>query len=239
VKDVMETTLMSKPFSRRTFLVATSAAGAGAALLSTTGLAFAAPSAAGDLATAIVAAALEVLAVNTYKAALDAAGAGKLGAVPPAVATFVQTAMSQHQFARDQWNAVITGAGQPAVSAPPADLNATVQQAFGGVTDVTGAAKLALLLEQTAADTYLKVIPDLLSKDAITLAGNLQIIDQQHAAVLLFVLGQYPVPDVFETGLKAYTGSGAPAAAAVPVAPAAPVPAAPAAPVPAPVQAPM
>ncbi|MFI5268784.1 MAG: ferritin-like domain-containing protein [Chloroflexota bacterium] len=124
---------------------------------------------------------------------------------PPAVVTFVQTAMSQHQFALDKGNGVITGAGQPAVNAPPSDLNATVQQAFGGVSDVVGAAKLALLLEQTAADTYMKAIPNLLSADAITLAGNLQIIDQQHAAVLLFVLGQCPVPDVFQTGLKAYS----------------------------------
>ncbi|HVA23455.1 MAG TPA: ferritin-like domain-containing protein [Chloroflexota bacterium] len=229
MSETMDTNVMTKLLSRRTFLVATSAAGAGVALASTVGISFAAPSASGDLATAMVAASLEVLAVGTYKAALAAAGAGKLGAVPPAVATFVQTAMSQHQFALDKWNGVITGAGSPAVSAPPSDLNATVQQAFGQVTDVVGAAKLALLLEQTAADTYMKAIPTLLSADAITLAGNLQIIDQQHSAVLLFVLGQYPVPDVFETGLKAYSPPGAPAPA-----PAAPAPRR--APVPAPVQ---
>jgi hypothetical protein len=169
-------------------------------------------SAASDLQTAMVAASLEVLAVGTYKAALDAATAGKLGTVPPAVATYVQTAMSEHQFALDSWNGVITGAGNAPVSAPPADLNATVQQMFGKVTDVTGAAELALLLEQVAADTYFVVGPTLTNDDAITLAGNLQIIDQQHQAILLYVLGRYPVPDVFQKGAKAYTGSARPSA---------------------------
>ena len=46
----------------------------------------------GDLAVAAVAASLENLAVYAYKAGLSAATAGKLGTVPPAVATFVTTA---------------------------------------------------------------------------------------------------------------------------------------------------
>lgn len=157
---------------------------------------------------AATAASLEVLAVATYKAALDAATAGKLGAVPPAVATFVQTAMQQHQAALDKWNGVLQQAGAKPVSAPPADLKATVDQAFAQVKDVVGAAKLALMLEQIAADTYLTVVPVLMSKDAILLAGSIQIIDQQHQAILLFVLGQYPVPDVFQKGAKAYSGNG-------------------------------
>ena len=153
--------------------------------------------ASGDLKVGAVAASLEVLAVNTYKAALDAATAGKLGAVPPAVATFVTTAMGHHQAALDAWNGVLTGAGKPKVTAPPAALAATVNTAFGKVTDITGAAKLALLLEETAAATYQKVIPSLTTKGAIALAASIQPIDMQHAAVLHFVLGEYPVPDTF------------------------------------------
>jgi hypothetical protein len=63
-----------------------------------------------------------------------------------------------------------------------------------------------LLLEQTASDTYLSAIPTLKSKDAITLAGQLQVVDQEHAAVLHYVLGEYPVPDVFQTTDKAFSG---------------------------------
>ncbi|MEA2670060.1 MAG: hypothetical protein QOG45_280 [Chloroflexota bacterium] len=162
----------------------------------------------GDAGIAKTAASLEVLAVGTYKAALDAATGGKLGAVPPAVATFVQTAMAHHQMALDSWNGILTSAGAQKVSTPPTDLKATVDAAFAKVTDVTGAAKLALLLEQTAADTYLVSLPLIMNKDAVTLAGALQSVDQEHSAILLYVLGQYPVPDVFQKGDKAYAGTG-------------------------------
>ncbi len=72
--------------------------------------------------------------------------------------------------------------------------------------DVTGAAQLALMLEQTAADTYLAALPKLADKMAITTAGAFQSVDQEHAAILLFVLGQYPVPEVFQNPDMAYTG---------------------------------
>jgi hypothetical protein len=203
---------------RRTFLAGTGAAGialvaagcgsststssSGAA---TSSPATASPSAGGDAAVAMTAASLEVLAVATYKAAGAAATAGHLGAVPPAVVTFVTTVGQHHQTALDKWNSVLTTAGAAAVTAPPADLNATVQSAFGQVTDVAGVAKLALMLEKVASDTYLAAGPTLQSKDAITLAGALQIVDQMHAAILYYVLGQYPVPDVFQKTDMAYS----------------------------------
>jgi hypothetical protein len=156
-----------------------------------------APDASVDLQVAGLAAGLEVLAVGTYKAALDAAGAGSLGEVPPAVAEFVTVAMAQHQEHLDAWNKVLTGAGSDAVTEPDATLKPTVDAAFAKVTDVTGAATLALMLEQIASATYLNAQNVLTDKDAIQLAGSIQIIDAQHASILLYVLGQYPVPDVF------------------------------------------
>ncbi|MEO8268048.1 MAG: ferritin-like domain-containing protein [Ilumatobacteraceae bacterium] len=150
-----------------------------------------------DLKVAKLAASLEVLAVGTYKAALDAATAGKLGTVPAAVGEFVTTAMSQHQAHLDAWNKVLTGAGETAVTEPNATLKPTVDAAFGKVTDVTGATMLALQLEEIAAATYNNAQSVLTDKDAIKLAGSIQIIDAQHAAILHFVLGDYPVPDVF------------------------------------------
>jgi hypothetical protein len=154
---------------------------------------------ANDLKLGAFAASLEVLAVNTYGAALDAAGSGALGEVPPAVAEFVTTAMAQHQAHLDRWNEILTGADMEAVADPPADLEKTVNDKFAKVTDATGAAKLALELEQIAAATYLSVIPLLASEAPIRLAASIQPIDMQHAAVLLFALGEYPVPDTFAT----------------------------------------
>ncbi|MGQ0616902.1 MAG: ferritin-like domain-containing protein [Acidimicrobiia bacterium] len=158
-----------------------------------------------DLDTAAFAASLEQLAVNTYTAAAAAATGGDLGTVPPAVVEFVTVALGHHQEALDTWNGVLTGAGRAEVTAPPSDLEATVNQQFSSVTDAAGAAQLALMLEQIASNTYLAAIPTLSGPDAITLAGQLQYVDQMHVAVLLFALGQYPVPEVFQSTSKAAT----------------------------------
>ena len=176
-----------------------------------------APSA-GDLAIGAVAAGLELVAVNTYAAALAAAGAGSIGEVPPAVAEFVTTVQGHHQAALDAWNAVLTAGGQAAVTAPPAGLEATVNEMFATVTDVVGAAELALMLEEIAAATYLDAIGKLESGAAIALAGSIQPIDRQHIAVLLFVLGRYPVPDTFATADMAFAGEGESASNTIPAA---------------------
>ncbi|MDP9071387.1 MAG: ferritin-like domain-containing protein, partial [Actinomycetota bacterium] len=157
----------------------------------------------GDADVAAFAAGLEVLAVNTYKGALDAATAGKLGAVPPAGAEFVKTAMAQHQEYLDALNALLASAGRPKVSQPNAQLKSVVDTKFAQVKDFAGAAQLARELEQIAAATYLSVIPTLQSKDAIKLAGQANINDMQHIAILNYVLGEYPVPDTFAKTDKA------------------------------------
>lgn len=159
--------------------------------------------ASGDAAVAALAAGLEVLAVSTYKAALDAATAGKLGAVPPAGATFVQTAMAHHQQHLAAWNKVLKSAGQPEVTQPNATLKPTVDAELAKAKTFGDAAKLALTLEETAAATYLSAIPQLKDKSAIAQAASIQAIDAKHAAILLFVLGMYPVPDTFAKETKA------------------------------------
>ncbi|MGD9798148.1 MAG: ferritin-like domain-containing protein, partial [Acidimicrobiia bacterium] len=152
----------------------------------------------GDLPVATAAAGLEVLAVGTYQAALDAATGGKLGAVPPAVAQFVTTALGHHKEHLAAWNKVLADGGEPAVTMPNAALKPTVDAGLAKVTDAAGAAELALQLETIAAQTYLKAIPTLSSSAAVRLAGSIQVVDQQHQAILLYALGRYPVPDVFQ-----------------------------------------
>lgn len=111
--------------------------------------------------------------------------------------------MGHHQEHLDAWNKVITGAGEAAVTEPNAKLKPVVDAEFVKVKDVGGAANLALMLEEIASLTYLKVLPTHKSKDAIKLAGSIQAVDQQHVAVLLFALGKYSVPDVFQNTEKA------------------------------------
>ncbi|HWH35811.1 MAG TPA: ferritin-like domain-containing protein [Acidimicrobiales bacterium] len=153
--------------------------------------------ASGDVATARLAASLEVLAVNTYQSALDAAGAGDLGDVPPAVATFATTAQRHHQAALDEWNRLLGSLGEPEVTEPPPELASEVNQSFGQAGDVVAVAQLALMLEQTAADTYFEAIPGIQNSEALSLAASIQPVDMQHAAILRYVLGQYPVPETF------------------------------------------
>jgi hypothetical protein len=58
-------------------------------------------------------------------------------------------------------------------------------------------AKLALELENGAAATYLAAIGAVKSPAGIKTAATIQPVEMQHAAILQFLLGQYPVPDSF------------------------------------------
>ena len=72
-----------------------------------------------------------------------------------------------------------------------------VQPEFAKVTDVAGLAKLALALEDAAGATYLSVIPVVSDPGGVKTVATIQPVEMQHAAILNFVLGQYPVPNSF------------------------------------------
>jgi len=208
------TRLVSTPSSRRAFLLGGGAVLGGVALVGSgmgSGLAAAAtrsgrmgaPAAtsaqklSGDLAVVALAASLENLAVGTYQAGIDAATKGSLGDVPPAVVTFAQTAQSQHKDHAAAWNGVLTGAGKKAVSGVDTTVKKSVDKAFAGVKDVPGLAKLALDLENVAAATYIAAIDVVKNPAGIKTAATIQPVELQHAAILHFLLGEYPVPDAF------------------------------------------
>jgi Ferritin-like domain len=200
-----------RPSSRRTFLMGAGAAVAGGAALMTVGAA--APSLAGaatrrdatlqaatfppsglsgDLAVAAVAASLENLAVFAYSAGLAAATAGKLGAVPPAVATFATTVKGQHTQHAAAWNGVLKSNGKAPVTVTNPTLTPVVQADFAKVSDIAGLAMLALTLETIAAETYQVETSKLESKAAIGLSSSIQPVEMQHIAILYYVLGMYP-----------------------------------------------
>jgi Ferritin-like domain len=205
--------LVSTPSSRRAFLLGGGAVLGGVALVGSgmgSGLAAAAtrrdtsraPVASaqklsGDLAVVALAASLENLAVGTYQAAIDAVTAGKLTNVPPAVVAFAQTAQAQHEDHAAAWNAVLTSAGKRAVSGVDLTVKKRVDHAFAKVTDVPGLATLALDLENVAAATYIAAIDVVKAPAGIKTAATIQPVEMQHAAILNFLLGQYPVPDSF------------------------------------------
>jgi len=151
----------------------------------------------GDLQVVAMAASLENSGIATYMAGIKAATAGKLGTVPPAVVTFAQTAMSQHQDHQKAWNAVLTAAGKQAVTAQDPVIAPTISTAFAKVTNVTGLAELALLVENIAGETYQNGLSVIKSAAGIKTAASIEPVEFQHAAILSFVLGKYPVPSAF------------------------------------------
>jgi hypothetical protein len=151
----------------------------------------------GDLKVVALAVALENQAIGAYQAALAAAKAGKLGTVPPAVATFVTTAMAQHTDHAKTWNAVLTGAGKPAITNVPLSNQAATTAALGKAKTVGDVAQLALQLEDQAAQTYLFAAYNVTSPAGIATAASIAPVEAMHAAILGFVLGQYPVPADF------------------------------------------
>ena len=208
--------------SRRTFLMGAGAAVAGGAALavgsgavptlaaastgrlsSVKASAFPPAGLTGDLAVAAVAASLENLAVFAYTAGLTAATQGKLGTVPPAVATFATTVKGQHQQHAAAWNAVLQSHGKAPVTVTNPTLTPTVQSDFAKVTDIAGLAQLAVALETIAAQTYQAETSKLKSSAAIQLSSSIQPVEMQHIAILYYVLGMYP---------GAQTSSGTPVA---------------------------
>jgi len=206
-----EATAAMRGTTRRTFLLGAGAAVAGSAALavgsgalptlaaaSTRRLStvdatsFPPASLKGDLAVAAVAASIENLAVFAYTAGLAAATAGKLGTVPPAVATFATTVKGQHQQHAAAWNAVLKSHGKAPVTVTNPTLTPTVQSDFAKVTDIAGLAQLAVTLETIAAQTYQVETSKLQSSAAIALSSSIQPVEMQHIAILYYVLGMYP-----------------------------------------------
>jgi Ferritin-like domain len=156
-----------------------------------------------DVVVAGLAASLENLAVATYSGALTAAGAGKLGPVPPAVATFAKEARAQHAQHAAAWNSILTAAHYQKITAVNPVYAKIVNEKFAKVKNVTGVAELALTLEGVAAATYLEAIKAVSTKSAIEVAASIQPVEMQHVAILNFVLGKYPVPDAFASATAA------------------------------------
>jgi len=155
----------------------------------------------GDLQVVAMAAGLENSGIATYMAAIKAATTGKLGPVPLAVVTFAETALAQHQDHQKAWNAVLTAAGKKPVTAVDPVIQPTINAAMAKVTSVTALANLALLVENTAGETYQNGLSVIKSAAGIKTAASIQPVEFQHAAILYYVLGKYPVPNAF-TGVS-------------------------------------
>jgi len=155
----------------------------------------------GDLQVVAMAASLENSGIATYTAGIKAATAGKLGTVPPAIVTFAETAMAQHEDHQKAWNAVLTAGGKQPVTGVDPVVQPVINTAFAKVTTVGGLAALALMVENIAGETYQNGLSVISSAAGIKTAASIEPVEFQHAAILSFVLGKYPVPSAF-TGVS-------------------------------------
>ena len=147
-----------------------------------------------DLTAAAMVAGVERVAIDTYETVRRLFTDGELGAkLPDVLVSFVITGADHHHQALAAWNNLRIAAGRPAVNSPHAELKLAVDTAVTALTDVVAAARLALRLEDFTSQTYLMVIPTLADPAALTLAAQLFVVDQQHQAVLRYLLGLYPV----------------------------------------------
>ena len=202
----------SLPSSRRGFLLGSGVALGGVALAACGGTDAAKPAptttAAGKppkktdptyIQVGILAAALENTAVLTYATALKAAATGALGAVPPAVATFITTVMGQHQDHADAWNGALPSASKVGKQVDTTVMDLVVTPTIANVKDIAGVAGLALVLENAAAATYQASLSQIKDVTQLQLPATIQPVEMQHASVLMILLGQTPVPDAFST----------------------------------------
>jgi rubrerythrin len=157
----------------------------------------------GEVKVVALAAAMENLAVTAYDGALKRAADGKLGAVPPAIAAFVETARKQHADHATVWNSVLAKANKPAITDAPLSITVQAVNDLNKTASVADVVKLALSLEDTATQTYTFAAANVTDVSAIMTAATIQPVEAMHAAILNFVLGQYPVPVSFITIDKA------------------------------------
>jgi Ferritin-like domain len=148
----------------------------------------------GDLKVVALAAALENLAVAAYSGALTAAGKGTYGTVPAAVGTFITTAMKQHADHASAWNAVLTKANLAPITGTPVSIAAGEVAMLNAAKSVPDVAKVALGLENAAAATYTFAAANVSDAGGIMTAATIQPVETMHAAILSFILGEYPVP---------------------------------------------
>ena len=129
-------------------------------------------------------AAIENLAVATYGKALTLPFIGGADAVP-VVKAFVTTTRHQHVEHAAAFNAAAKQLGGQAQTKPDPALTSVVSSA--DLTTPAGVVKLAIELENTAAQTYVANTAALTDKSARAVTSSIMGVEAQHASVLYAV----------------------------------------------------
>lgn len=155
------------------------------------------------------AAALENQAVSVYRALLASpAGSGSASALAPApaFARFAETCAREHAEHAATWNAILLAGHEPAVLGVSAgELSPAVRKARSAAT-VEEAVALALRVEMGAAQAYVHAVGSLSGAPGaaeaarvarvagVAAAASIAPVEAMHAAILRFMVGEYPIP---------------------------------------------
>jgi rubrerythrin len=137
-----------------------------------------------DVQALQTAASIENLAVSVYQ---TAAGLSFIKSGNATVAAFIAKTTMQHQAHAQAFNAAVTQAGGKAQSAPDPKYLAVVQQMLPSIKAPADVVKLAITLEDVAAQTYTKNVTQVDDPTLRKLFGSVAPVEAQHRAVLLAV----------------------------------------------------
>ncbi|MFE2722161.1 ferritin-like domain-containing protein [Kitasatospora sp. NPDC059327] len=137
-----------------------------------------------DIKALQTAASLENLAVSVYQtsAALPFIKDGN-----KTVAAFIAKTTEQHQAHAKAFNAAATAAGGQAQNKPDPKYKAVVDQTLPTIKTPADVVKLAITLEDVAAQTYTKNVSQVSNADLRKLFASVAPVEAQHRAVLLAV----------------------------------------------------
>lgn len=150
----------------------------------------------GDLAVAGLLAAMDNLLVSLYAECLEREA--QLGPYPPAVKELFVAVQAHHRDHAAAWNAVLTGAGKPAVTG----VNRTVKTASTDpqmfrARDTAAVLSVCQDIENVTALTYLAAIGGMNNNAAIKVAASVHPVENQHVAVLALLNGRTLPPASF------------------------------------------
>ena len=156
---------------------------AGVAALLTSGRA-AAASGSDDVMALQTAASIENLAISVYQ---TAAGLPFIKNGNKTIVAFIAKTTTQHQAHAKAFNAAATQAGGKAQNAPDPKYAAVVKKALPTIKNPADVVKLAITLEDVAAETYTKNVGQVSSAELRKLFASVAPVEAQHRATLLAV----------------------------------------------------
>ncbi|WUH90762.1 ferritin-like domain-containing protein [Streptomyces sp. NBC_00433] len=172
------------PRPRRWWRRGSTVAGAAGAAALLTSMRAAAATSSDDIMALQTAASIEILAISVYR---TAAGLPFIKDGNKTISAFIAKTTTQHQAHAQAFNAAVTQAGGAAQTAPDPKYAAVVKEALPTVKTPADVVKLAITLEDVAAQTYTKNVSQVSSAQLRKLFASVAPVEAQHRATLLAV----------------------------------------------------